>query len=972
MTGGTASPQEMAGHMAGQGAVPASFPARLAAARHRARAVLWIEAVWPVLLPVLGGVLAYMIAGLLGLPQGLPDGWHVLLLLVLAGAAVAWLAWRGRRIVPPAARGIDRRIELASGLAHRPLQALSDHPAEAGAGQAALWAQHLRRTGQAIGRLRAGWPRLSVAAHDRWRLGMILVPGLLAALLWAGGDAPGRLAAAFWPGLDDPGAPRPHIQAWITMPSYAPGAPVFLDDRAGTAVVPEGAVLSISVTDLRGRPSLRVAADGEGAAARGGAVAGAVTGPVTGPGRFRPLGPGSWSADIKLLGSASLTLRGRGRSFSRWNVTILPDAAPAVSWRAGAGSMPGEWRTRLPYSARQAYGIATLRAELHLIRPGREQAQGQGERVLSVPIPVDGRPKEVTGTALPDLSADPWAGEEVAGRLVATSASGREGRSDEIRFRLGARLFRNPMARAVLDVRRRVAVGRESRFTAASDLLALGETPDPFAHDAGMLLNLTSAAALLESRDVEAGAATARAVDQALARLWYLALDIEDSAQGGRAGAQAALDVRAAQEAVAAQLNHMRALGAQGQSPAEQAELQRRVEALRQAIMRRMQALTQQAVRSHTAIPALPGLAQDGDKALSHMMQQMQDAARNGRSAEAMQALQQMEDMLERMRSATPQDLAAMARQMQARQQALEQQQALQDLIRRQSGLLDHSQSRLDRARRAQERVEEARRAAQGDRAPDTDRDLASMPTAELLRQLGLKPPPDMPPDETDGQEDHRTPQGADSREADGKSGGTGDQPAPHDAADGEARHQDRAVQHALDRALDQLGSEFKDLTGKGAPGGFSDARGAMKAARSALSAGSDADAADAQRKALADLQKGAQQMRQAMKGSGGGAGSLLPAIGGGSGAGGPGDGSQGDGGQSGDDAQADDRGGDRDPLGRRTGEGKDGLDADTHVPDTMSRERARDIEQELRRRDSDRTRPREELDYLDRLLKSF
>jgi uncharacterized protein (TIGR02302 family) len=985
MMDGTAPRQESAEPTAAL----SSFPVRLAAARHRARTILWVEGAWPVLLPVLGVLAAYMVAGLLRLPQGLPDLVHGAILTALACGATAWVVWRGRRVTAPTPAGIDRRIERASGLAHRPLQTLADRPAaspgdgrteDGRTGQAGLWDMHLRRTGLAIGRLRAGWPRLSLAAHDPWRVGYVLVPALLAALLWAGGDAPGRLAAAFWPGLDDAGAPRPHIEAWITPPSYAPGAPVFLNDRAGQATVPQGAVLSISVTDLRGRPSLRVAAAGSPAE----------SGAAVGPGRFRPLGAGSWSADIPLLSSASLTLRGRGRSFSHWTVTVLPDAAPTVAWGAGAGAARGEWRTRLPYAARQAYGVASLRAELRLADGDKSGAKGRVARVLIVPIPIDGHPKEATGTAMPDLSSDPWAGEEVVGRLVATGTSGHDGESTEARFRLGARLFRSPMAKAVLDVRRRVATGREGRVAAAGDLLALGETPDPFQADAGMLLNLTSAAALLESADVDPDAA----MDEAVARLWYLALEIEDGRQGGRAGAQAALDVRAAQEAVAAQLSRMRALGTQGQSPEEQAELQRRMDTLRQAIQRRMQALAQQAIQSHSAIPDLPGLTRNGDQALSRMMQQMQDAARNGRSAEAMQALQQMEDMLEHVRTATPQDLADMARQMQARQQANEQREALQDLIRRQSALLDHSQSRMDRVRHARERAEEARRAAQGDMPGQVDGNLATMPTAELLRQLGLRPPPDSQQDTQSGQDGNGTGSVPPDASSSGASpsdqvppGGAPAQGAPAGGAPGDGhpaggapggppdatiRQTDHAVQHALGRALDELGQEFKGLTGKDAPSGFAEAGGAMKAARTALADGNDTAAAAAQREALADLQKGGQQMRQAMKGSGGGSTSFLPGFANGSGQGGQGQpGDAEDGTPGGDEQQGDDQS-DRDPLGRKTGEGKDGLDADTHVPDTMSRERAREIEQELRRRDSDRTRPREELEYLDRLLKSF
>jgi 8-oxo-dGTP pyrophosphatase MutT (NUDIX family) len=41
-------------------------------------------------------------------------------------------------------------------------------------------------------------------------------------------------------------------------------------------------------------------------------------------------------------------------------------------------------------------------------------------------------------------------------------------------------------------------------------------------------------------------------------------------------------------------------------------------------------------------------------------------------------------------------------------------------------------------------------------------------------------------------------------------------------------------------------------------------------------------------------------------------------------------------------------------------------------VPDQMEQARTRELQEELRRRGADRTRPQPELDYIDRLLKSF
>ncbi|MGE3652033.1 MAG: DUF4175 family protein [Reyranellaceae bacterium] len=41
-------------------------------------------------------------------------------------------------------------------------------------------------------------------------------------------------------------------------------------------------------------------------------------------------------------------------------------------------------------------------------------------------------------------------------------------------------------------------------------------------------------------------------------------------------------------------------------------------------------------------------------------------------------------------------------------------------------------------------------------------------------------------------------------------------------------------------------------------------------------------------------------------------------------------------------------------------------------MPDRLDRQRARDILEELRRRAGDAQRPKEELDYIDRLLRQF
>lgn len=123
-----------------------------------------------------------------------------------------------------------------------------------------------------------------------------------------------------------------------------------------------------------------------------------------------------------------------------------------------------------------------------------------------------------------------------------------------------------------------------------------------------MFLNLTSIVALLENADIDAQTARTSATNL----LWDLALDIEDRRTGDNASAQASIDVRAAQADVAQKLADMKRNGTHNQQAQE--ELEQSLKALQDAIARKMQALADNALRNHTAIPDLPGFPQRGIK----------------------------------------------------------------------------------------------------------------------------------------------------------------------------------------------------------------------------------------------------------------------------------------------------------------------------------------------------------------------
>ena len=159
--------------------------------------------------------------------------------------------------------------------------------------------------------------------------------------------------------------------------------------------------------------------------------------------------------------------------------------------------------------------------------------------------------------------------------------------------------------------------------------------------------------------------------------------------------------------------------------------------------------------------------------------------------------------------------------------------------------------------------------------------------------------------------------------------------------------------QQGLREQLQDLKNRMKQQGLQGEEG-LADAEEAMREAEEALGRGRNGDAVDAQGRALDGLKRGAEgmqkQMQQMAEGEGQGEGQQ--------------DGqSQGRQGRSG---SADD-----DPLGRPT-RGRDLSNGNVRVPnaDESAVQRARRIMEELRRKLGDSSRPQEELDYFERLLR--
>ncbi len=624
--------------------------------RALARAVLLFERVWPVLWPPAGVLGAFLCAALLELPGAMPPLAHLLLLLT-TGLAMSWLLVRGlRQVKPPGEAEVDRRLEQDSGLRHRPLAVLQDWPALQGA--ETLWAAHLARTRAQLGRLRVGLPRPGLAAHDQRALRGLLAVTLAACLVISGSEAPSRLLRAVQPAFVPPPAPPAlQLQAWITPPAYTGLAPVFLNNAGGAVSVPAGSHLTVNVTGGSGEPTL--------------ALAGATR-------AFQALDRESFQADLDLASGGRLSVGRGGREIAGWNLSVVADAAPVVFWPLPPGPSRGGGRTpqtRLPWQVSHAYGVTSLNAELHLRdRPGAP--------ALVVPIPLPGgSPKSARGTRVQDLTAHPWAGLTVIGQLVARDAPGLTGTSAEESFVLPEREFQNPVALALLDIRKQLTLKPDDRLTPIQDLDRLSALSEVWDNDSGGFLNLRGIAALL------ARGYGAAAIDEAQARLWELAIYLEEGVTE-----RTALALQQARQAL-----HEALEAEQRGQKTDPAEIDRRMKDVQDALRDHLLALAEQAQRNPESPVFNPDVHRRDTSDMQRLAEQMREAAREGQMDAARDTFAELERMLDEMKN-MPADHGRMTererQRAERRQRGQQQMNALQDIVQRLGTLLDHAESR--------------------------------------------------------------------------------------------------------------------------------------------------------------------------------------------------------------------------------------------------------------------------------------
>ncbi|UVK40295.1 TIGR02302 family protein [Mesorhizobium sp. AR10] len=651
---------------------------RLALSRLATRVAMMVERGWPLLLPLVIVASLFLSVSWLGLFPRLPDMARIGLVAAFGFAGLTAL-YPLRFFKMPTAAEIDRRIEAANNLLHSPVLVQTDRPSgkESGFSQA-LWREHQKRMADQLGNLGADLPRAHVPERDPWGLRAVAALLLVTAFAFSFGPSGGRIGDGFSAHAARDAVP-PRIDAWVTPPAYTGKppvfltAPVFLDANANQAApiftVPQGSDISLRVTGGSGEETLSYADAG------GNARAIDPTGPqaTTAKPVASAATPKLRQFTGKLTADGTLTLKSGEDDLGRWAFAVIPDKPPQIRF-VGQPKRAANGAFELNYQIDDDYGAATANAVIALADPQAPNAHPlYGPPEMPLTLPRRGGKANAAKTTK-DLTEHVWAGGNIKLSLVATDDAGHTATSETKTLVMPERPFSNPLARAVIEQRRMLALDANAKKRVLDLMDAITLRPEDTFDNMAHYLAIMSARSRLKMADND------DKLRSEVSYLWEIALGIEE---GNLSAAEKRL--RQAQQALQDAIKN----------GASDEEIDKAMKELREAMNQFLQEFAARAQQN----PNAPQMQQNGQELrqsdIDRMMDQIENLAKSGDRDKAQELLSQLQDMMNNLQA---------GRQQQGNQQDSEMRQQMDklgEIMRRQQEMMNDT-FRMDQMQRGQ------------------------------------------------------------------------------------------------------------------------------------------------------------------------------------------------------------------------------------------------------------------------------
>lgn len=582
---------------------------------------------------------------------------------------VGYFLWRdGRGFRLPSRGDIDRRIERDSAVRNRPLSEQDDRLANPQKLETrGLWSMARSRLRVALPLLRPAKIKAFMAANDPYALRFCVLMAFCLGLVTAGAEWKPRLINGLSP-FSLTGSAAAEADAytiWITPPDYTQLPQVVLNEKTiqgETLKIPQGSVLKVIVNERRwgnwGKPSLYL---GEQEF------------------EFDIGGQDSYGLEIALPDSNAEMVLKRGY-FGRasWPIEIVADSAPRITLGEEPYDVLDNGEIRFDVSVFDDYGVEYLSIDMRLDAMVEDAPLGEAvheqRSVISPPA------QDFGISPVYDLTAHSWAGLPVSFTFSVTDKAGHATKSGRIAMVLPERVFKHPVAKTLVALRKKLAWQPDAQSTYAAtehDLRTLLTTPEFFQNDILVYMAIRSAAARLDYN-----APSIRIAREVMGLLWDSALRIEDG--------DLSLSARKLRDA---QLALEDALKNPDLSNEEIAQL---VDDLRAAMAeyfqelgRELQKRANQQMEDMAQIP--PELLAQSltPDALGEFLDKLQSDLSEGKTESAQELLSQLQRLLDTlnpsMQTELPQDMQTM-------QEGVNE---LQELIERQEALLEQTEQQV-------------------------------------------------------------------------------------------------------------------------------------------------------------------------------------------------------------------------------------------------------------------------------------
>jgi len=535
---------------------------------------------------------------------------------VASGLGLIWALVHGLRRFRKPTR-IEALVRLDSRLPGQPLAALRDTQAIGASDPAsqAVWAAHLARMAERAKAARAVEPDLKLAGRDPFALRYVALTGLVMALIFGSIWRLGSVSALAPGGGTEAVATGPTWEGWLKPPAYTGKPTLYLNDQtASELTLPAGTKLQLR---LYGAPGSLILSE-------------TVSGRTEAPPASDPV------QDFTLLQSGKLGIEGPGGR--DWAVTVTADRAPIIAADGPiARDKGGRFKQKVKGS--DDYGItkATVTIALDLAQVDRRfglaiAPEDVAPVTLDLPMPRKGKRDAFAVTLVDDLAQSVLANMPVTLTFHALDAAGQTGVSEPIAAVLPAKRFYDPVAAALIEMRRDLLWNRANAPRAVQILRAMTYKPEGFFTNQKAFLRLRVAMKRLEA---DAASLTPALRDEVAEELWQIALLMEEG------------DLNDAKERLKRAQDRLSEAIKRGASPEETQEL---MDEMRQAMDDYMEMLAENMEERTPEEQSADGGATLSEDQLQEMLDRLQKLMEEGKTAEAAELLAQIQEMMENMR----------------------------------------------------------------------------------------------------------------------------------------------------------------------------------------------------------------------------------------------------------------------------------------------------------------------------------